>query len=385
MNNFHYNVPTEIFFGKGAIENLNQIAHYGKRVLLVCGKDSIKKMGLYDEVVRILEQLDMDFFELSGVDPNPRIESVRQGSVLCKKHGVDVVLAVGGGSVIDCAKVVAAAALYEGDAWELVLDPKMIVDALPVVSVLTLAATGSEMNGSAVITNFETREKIGAYSTLLKPKFSIMDPVYTFTVSRAMTAAGVADIMSHTLENYFTPVKGAYVQARFCESLLKTCIHYGPIVIEDLNNYEARANLMWAGTLAINGICSLGQQTGWSVHPLQHQLGAYYDITHGVGLAILTPPWMRYVLSDETVGKFVEFGVNVWGLNPDGDPYDIANRAIDKTEAFFMSLDLPMTLSEVGIDDQYLEEMAKNCEFRTLKGYVPLTYRDSMAIYEAVL
>ncbi|NMB29590.1 MAG: iron-containing alcohol dehydrogenase [Clostridiaceae bacterium] len=385
MKNFHYNVPTEIFFGKGAIANLSHIGRYGKRVLLVYGKDSIKKMGLYDKVVRILEQLDMDFFELSGVDPNPRIESVRQGSVLCKKHGVDVVLAVGGGSVIDCAKVIAAATVYEGDAWELVLDSSKIVDALPVVAILTLAATGSEMNGSAVITNVETREKIGTYSTLLKPKFSIMDPEHTFTVSRAMTAAGVADIMSHTFENYFTPVKGAYVQARICESLLKTCIHYGPIALDEPTNYEARANLMWAGTLAINGICSLGQQTGWSVHPLQHQLGAYYDITHGVGLAILTPPWMRYVLSDETVGKFVEYGVNVWGLDANGDPFDIANRAIDQTEAFFLSLGLPMTLSEVGIDSRYLEEMAKNCERRTLQGFVPLTYRDSMAIYKAVL
>lgn len=385
MKNFHYNVPTEIFFGKGAIANLSHIGRYGKRVLLVYGRDSIKRTGLYDEVVHMLERLGMAFFELSGVDPNPRIESVRQGSVLCKKHGVDVVLAVGGGSVIDCAKVIAAATVYEGDAWELVLDSSKIVDALPVVAILTLAATGSEMNGSAVITNVETREKIGTYSTFLKPKFSIMDPEHTFTVSRAMTAAGVADIMSHTFENYFTPVKGAYVQARICESLLKTCIHYGPIALEEPTNYEARANLMWAGTLAINGICSLGQQTGWSVHPLQHQLGAYYDITHGVGLAILTPPWMRYVLSDETVGKFVEYGVNVWGLDANGDPFDIANRAIDQTEAFFLSLGLPMTLSEVGIDSRYLEEMAKNCERRTLQGFVPLTYRDSMAIYKAVL
>jgi hypothetical protein len=385
MKNFHYNVPTEIFFGKGAIANLSHIGRYGKRVLLVYGRDSIKRTGLYDEVVHMLERLGMAFFELSGVDPNPRIESVRQGSVLCKKHGVDVVLAVGGGSVIDCAKVIAAATVYEGDAWELVLDSSKIVDALPVVAILTLAATGSEMNGSAVITNVETREKIGTYSTLLKPKFSIMDPEHTFTVSRAMTAAGVADIMSHTFENYFTPVKGAYVQARICESLLKTCIHYGPIAFKEPTNYEARANLMWAGTLAINGICSLGQQTGWSVHPLQHQLGAYYDITHGVGLAILTPPWMRYVLSDETVGKFVEYGVNVWGLDANGDPFDIANRAIDQTEAFFLSLGLPMTLSEVGIDSRHLEEMAKNCERRTLQGFVPLTYRDSMAIYKAVL
>ena len=203
MKNFHYNVPTEIFFGKGAIANLSHIGRYGKRVLLVYGRDSIKRTGLYDEVVHMLERLGMAFFELSGVDPNPRIESVRQGSVLCKKHGVDVVLAVGGGSVIDCAKVIAAATVYEGDAWELVLDSSKIVDALPVVAILTLAATGSEMNGSAVITNVETREKIGTYSTLLKPKFSIMDPEHTFTVSRAMTAAGVADIMSHTFENYF--------------------------------------------------------------------------------------------------------------------------------------------------------------------------------------
>lgn len=385
MNNFHYNVPTEIYFGRGAIENLKHIAKYGKRVLLVYGRDSIKKTGLYDEVVKILEQVNVAYEELSNVEPNPRIESVRQGSDLCKEHGIDVVLAVGGGSVIDCAKVIAAAAVYEGDPWELVLDSSKIVDALPVASILTLAATGSEMNGSAVISDLNLRRKIGTYSALLKPKFSIMDPSYTFTVSKGMTAAGVADIMSHTFENYFTPVQGAYVQARFCESLLKTCIHYGPIALEEPNNYEARANLMWAGSLAINGICSLGQQTPWTVHPLEHELSAYYDITHGVGLAILTPPWMRYVLSDSTVDKFVEYGVNVWGLDADGEPFDIANKAVDHTEAFFLSLGLPMKLSDVGIDSQYIEEMAKNCERRTLKGYVPLNYRDSMAIYEAAL
>ncbi len=385
MHNFHYNIPTEIFFGEGAIENLSHITRYGKRVLLVYGRDSIKRMGLYDEVVKILDRMDVVCVELSDVEPNPRIESVRKGASLCKEHDIDVVLAVGGGSAIDCAKVVAAASVYEGDAWDLVLDSSKIVDALPVVTVLTLAATGSEMNGSAVISDMGLRIKKGTASNYLKPKFSIMDPAYTFTVSKEMTAAGVADIMSHTLENYFTPVKGAYVQARICESLLKTCIHYGPIAIETPDNYEARANLMWAGSLAINGICSLGQETPWTVHSLEHELSAYYDITHGVGLAILTPPWMRYVLSGETVDKFIEYGMNVWDLDADGDRFDIANRAIDKTESFFLSLGLPMTLSDVGIDGTHLEEMAKNCERRTLKGYVPLTYRDSQAIFEAAL
>ncbi len=385
MKNFHYNVPTEIFFGKGAIKNLNNIAKYGKRILLVYGRDSIKKMGLYDEVVKILDQADTTYIELTNVEPNPRIESVREGVVLCREHDIDVVLAVGGGSVIDCAKVVAAGAVYDGDAWDLVLHPDKIVDALPVVTVLTLAATGSEMNGNAVISDLKTREKLGTGSDILKPKFSIMDPEHTFTVSKGMTAAGIADIMSHTFENYFTPVKGAYVQAWICESLLKACIYYGPLAIEEPDNYEARANLMWAGSLAINGICSLGQQTAWTVHPMEHELSAYYDITHGVGLAILTPPWMRYVLSDETVDKFVEYGVNVWGLDADGDPFDVANLAIDKTEAFLKSLGLPMKLSEVGIDRQYFEEMAKNCEERTQEGYVPLTYRDSIAIFEAAL
>lgn len=217
-----------------------------------------------------------------------------------------MVLAVGGGSAIDCAKVIAAGACYNGDAWDLVLDGEKIKSALPIYSVLTLAATGSEMDPFAVISDLSKNEKWGTSSQLLKPRMSILNPEYTFSVSQKQTGAGTADIMSHTLENYFTQVRGAYVQARMCEALLKTLIHYGPIALAQPDNYEARANLMWVSSLAINGLMNSGADVAWCVHPMEHELSAFYDITHGEGLAVLTPFWMDFALREETAWKFAE-------------------------------------------------------------------------------
>lgn len=383
MQNFYYSIPTKIYFGRGQIEQLRTISEIGTKALLVYGGGSIKKIGVYQKVIEILNEIGMKYIELSGVEPNPRIESVRQGVLLCKENNLDVILAVGGGSVIDCSKMIAAGAYYEGDAWDLVLDNSKIKKALPIAVVLTLAATGSEMDAGAVITNFAEKAKLAGAAECTKPTFSILDPVYTMSVSKRMTAAGVADIMSHLFENYFTNEKGAFVQARFCESLLKTCIKYGPIAYNEPDNYEARANLMWASSLAINGICQLGQSVGWTVHPIEHELSAYYDITHGEGLAILTPIWMKYVLSQKTVDKFAEYGINVWGISSDNDPFEIATSAISKTALFFKSLGLPETLRDVGIvEDINFEEMALHCESRTLLGYVPLTHEDTYNIYQ---
>lgn len=386
MRNFHYSIPTEIFFGKDQIEVLaEQIRNFGgSRVLLVYGGGSIKRIGLYDKVVDILQMNELTYFELGGVDPNPRIESVRQGIELCHENNLDFVLAVGGGSSIDCAKLIAAGFYYDSDPWDLMIRKAKCVKALPLASILTLAATGSEMDYFSVISNLESHQKIGLGEPILAPKFSILDP--TSSVSKKQTAAGTADIMSHTFENYFTAVKGAYLQSRLAEGILKSCIHYAPVALIDPDNYEARANLMWASSLAINGLLSYGKERNWSCHPMEHELSAYYDIIHGEGLAILTPYWMEYVLNDATVEQFEDYGINVWGINPDQDPFEIARQAIAKTKEFFISLGLPSTLKDVNIGEENLEIMAKAATKNgTIGEFRPLTSQDVYNIYKAAL
>lgn len=386
MQNFHYNIPTQIYFGKGQIENLGEnLKKISDKVLLVYGGGSIKKIGLYDKVCEQLKKAGIEWRELAGVEPNPRIESVRKGVEICRQHGLTAVLAVGGGSTIDCSKIIASGVCYEGDPWDQVLDQNKITKALPVAAVLTLAATGSEMDGFAVISDLTKNEKWGSGNDLTKPVFSILDPQYTYSVSAYQTAAGTADIMSHTFENYFNQEKGAYLQARFCEGILKTCIKYAPIALEDPKNYEARANLMWASSMAINGICSYGENTSWSIHPMEHELSAFYDITHGVGLAILTPNWMEYVLNEDTLWKFVEYGKNVWGIH-EGSDMEIAHAAIQKTREFFKSLNLPGSLHEIDIDESHFDVMAQKAADGGLKnGFVALDAEDVKKIYKMAL
>jgi alcohol dehydrogenase YqhD (iron-dependent ADH family) len=386
MNNFDFQLPTQIYFGKGQIERLgDSLLKYGQKVLLVYGGGSIKRTGLYDQIQTIFKQAGIKSFELAGVEPNPRIETVRKGVQLCRENDVDVVLAVGGGSSIDCAKVVSAGAKYSGDAWDLVRNGSLIKETLPLIVILTIAATGSEMDRFAVISDMSTNDKIGVFSSLFYPKVSILNPEYTFTVPKNQTAAGTADIMSHIMERYFHNVKGAYVQDRLSEGLLKTCIHYGPIAYNEPENYEARANLMWASSLAIDGVTWRGDDVANSAHPMEHQLSAYHDITHGVGLAIITPHWMRHILNDKTVDKFVDFGVNVWGIDPSLKPFEIANKAIDKLKEFFTSLDIPATLREVGVTDEHLEEMAEKASVGLENAFSPLTSQDILEIYKVSL
>jgi len=387
MTNFVYSIPTKIYFGKGQISNLGDaVAEYGSKVLLVYGGGSIKKMGLYATVIDILKEKSISVTELSGVEPNPKIQSVRAGVKLCRENNIEVVLAVGGGSSIDCAKVVAAGACYDGDAWDLVIHPEKIQKVLPVITVLTLSATGTEMDGFAVISDMGKNDKFGTASEEMKPKVSILDPEYTYSVSKKQTASGTADIMSHTLENYFTSVEGSFVQARFSESILKTCIKYGRIAMDEPHNYEARANLMWASSLAINGLLSYGSAVNWSVHPMEHELSAFYDITHGIGLAILTPNWMKHILSEKTVDKFVEYGVNVWGIDAKLDQFEIANQAIQNTREYFNELGIPSKLRSVGIDEENLEIMAKKSASMGLDhAFSPLYAEDVLAIYKASL
>ena len=386
MNNFVYQIPTEVFFGKGQIANLGRaVRQYSGKVLLVYGGGSIKRSGLYDEVQAVCKEYGITAVELAGVEPNPRIETVRAGVELCKKHNLDGILAVGGGSVIDCAKIISAGAKYDGDAWDLVLNGSLVKETLPLFTVVTIAATGSEMDRFAVISNMATNEKIGSFSPLYYPKVSILDPAYTFSVPKNQTAAGTADIMSHVIDRYFHNVPTAYLQDRLAEAILKTCIHYGPIAYAEPENYEARANLMWASSLAIDNITWRGSEVAPTLHPMEHELSAFYDITHGVGLAILTPHWMKYILSDSTVDKFAIYGINVWGIDAGQDRYDIARQAIDKTAAFYASMDIPATLREVGINDEKIGLMAEKGAKRLKTAYVPLTANDAAAIFRAAL
>ena len=385
MQNFNYSIPTKVYFGKGQIKKLAKISQFGNNVLMVYGGGSIKNNGVYDKAAAILRESGISFFELSGVDPNPRIETVALGAKICREKEIDAVLAIGGGSTIDCAKMIAAAAKYDGDPWDLVLDGQKIKEALPIACVLTLAATGSEMDGFAVISDMNKNDKLDTASQLIKPAFSILDPKFTYSVSKKQTAAGTADIMSHVFEVYFTREKDAYLQARMCEAVLKTCIKYGPVAMENPEDYEARANLMWASSLAINGLLSYGSDVQWCVHPMEHELSAFYDITHGDGLAILTPVWLDYVLSEDSLDKFVEFGINVWGIDAKEDPQRIAEKAIEQTRAFFDSLGLPKTLSEVGIGEENLAQMAEKLDGQLTDTYIPLTGKEVLEIYKNAL
>ncbi len=382
MLNFTYDIGTKVCFGKGQISHLPEaVKEHGTKVLFVYGGGSIKKNGIYDTVTTLFKKNNIEWVELSGVEPNPRHTTVNRGADICRKNGVDVVVAVGGGSTIDCAKAVAFAAFYDGDAWDIVSGKAVPTEFLPVIAVLTLSATGSEMDTFGVISNMDTNDKIGFGFPQSRPKVSILDPEYTYSVSRYQTASGTADIISHLLEIYFTVVTDAYMQDRVCEALLKTAIHYGKIAMEDPTNYEARANLMWTATWAINDMLAYGKRCAWTVHPMEHELSAYFDITHGVGLAILTPFWMEYVLSDATVHKFAEYAKNVFDIPKSEDKYAMAHAAIEATRKVFADLGLPSQLREVGVTKESLKTMADKLDLSN--AYVPLNSADILKIYEA--
>lgn len=385
MNNFDLYLNTHVFFGREATSNIPQnINCYGNRVLMVYGGGSIFKNGVYEEVTTILQNGGIEYIELGGIDPNPRIASVREGAKICKENNIDVVLAVGGGSTVDCAKAIAAAACYSGDAWDLVLDKSKVTKALPIFVVLTVAATGSEMDCGAVISNPETKDKYDFDSPWMRPSCAFMDPTHTFTVPKKQTAAGTVDIMSHVLEAYFSRAQG-FMQDRIAEALLKTCIVNGNIALDNPTDYDARANLMWASSWAINGLTSCGKGQAWSVHQIEHMLSGYYDITHGVGLAILTPVWMEYVLDESSVDKFAEYAKNVWDVD-DNDKWNAAREGIRKTREGFTSWGMPTKLSELDIDDRYFRDMAQKAAVRGLdSAYKPLFEEDIVNILKRSL
>lgn len=378
MQNFDYMTPTRLVFGENAVEKLPEVmAAIGKRVLLTYGGGSIKKIGLYDRVKELLK--DFEITELSGIQPNPKYNpSVLDGVRLCKENNIEVILSVGGGSVLDCSKAIAAGAKYDGDPWDLISYKVKAKAALPIVDILTLAATGSEYDCGGVISRTETNDKIGYMDPLLFPVCSFLDPRYTFTVSKKQTAAGCADAMNHIIEQYFCE-DSTLLNDGFCEAGLKSLMVNAKACLENPEDYRARAEMMFACTLGCNGIYALGNSpSGWPCHGIEHALSAYYDITHGEGLAIITPRWMRHILSERTLDRFVKYGINVFGINAALPKQEIAEKAIDATYAFFESINIPMHLREVGIDDSRIDEMAHHIAVNEglENAYAPLTERD---------
>ena len=389
MNSFIYDIPVKVYFGENQLSHLGEeLKKYGNRVLLTYGGGSIKRIGLYDNVIDELHKAGVEVFELSGIEPNPRIESVREGVKMCKEHNIDVLLAVGGGSTIDATKFMAAGACVEHDPWEFFgANAKPIERALPLVTILTLSATGSEMDSGGVISNLATQDKLGRLAQPLLPKVSFLDPTLTYSVSAYQTACGAADIMSHIMEVYFNMNKDLYMLDCFMEGMLKTVVRYAPIAIAEPENYEARANLMWTSSWAINGFINGGKKKAWSCHPMEHELSAVYDITHGLGLAILTPRWMEYCLDETNVEKYVSFGVNVFGIDANQEPMTIAKQSIQRlSDFFFKTLGLQSTFTEVGIKREDFKEMArKACRYGDIRGFKTLTPEDVERIYEMCL
>ena len=389
MNNFIYDIPVKVYFGEGQLSHLGEeLRKYGRRVLLTYGGGSIRRIGLYDRVIEELRNAEMEVFELSGIEPNPRIESVREGAQICKDNNIDVLLAVGGGSTIDATKFMAAGACVDHDPWEFFgAGAKPIERALPIVTILTLSATGSEMDSGGVISNLATQDKLGRMAPAMLPKVSFLDPTLTYSVSAYQTACGAADIMSHIMEVYFNMNKDLFMLDTFMEGMLKTVVKYAPIAIAEPENYEARANLMWCSSWAINGFINGGRKKAWSCHPMEHELSAVYDITHGLGLAMLTPRWMEYCLDERNVERDVSFGVNVVDIDKSLPKMDIARESIKHlAEFFFTTLGLQSTFTEVGIKREDFASMArKACRYGDIRGFKTLTPADVERIYEMCL
>jgi len=387
MKNFTFLNPTKLIFGRGEIQQLKtELPKYGKKVLLAYGGGSIKRNGLYDQVIALFKETGIEYAELSGIEPNPRITTVRRGIDICRTEHIDFILAVGGGSVIDCVKAIAAGAKYEGDPWDIVIKKAAVQDALPFGTVLTLAATGSEMNANSVITNWETKEKYGWSSPLVYPKFSILDPVNTFTVPKDQTVYGIVDMMSHVLEHYFHLETNTPLQDRLCESILQTVIETAPKLVNDLENYEYRETILYCGTMALNGMVSMGYSGDWATHNLEHAVSAVYDIPHGGGLAIIFPNWMKHNLSVQPA-RFKQLAVRVFGVDPAGKTDEEAGlEGIEKLRRFWNSIGAPSRLADYQIDDSKLDMLVdramKNGEFGNFK---KLNADDVEAIYRASL
>ena len=382
MKNFIYQNPTKLIFGKGQIERLSkELGRYGKRILWVYGGGTIKKTGIYEKILDNLH--DFEIFELSNVEPNPRVSSANNGIAIVKEHNIDVILAVGGGSVIDCSKLIAAAAYYEGDAWDVVIGKHKPTKALPFGTILTISATGSEMNMFSVITNENTQEKFDWASPLVYPKFSILDPSYTFTLPTKQTINGIVDSMSHLLEQYFNEVKNTPLQDAMIEGILREIMIAAKEVLQNPQSYPARETLMLGATLGLNGYMSWGYSGDWATHMIEHAISAVYDIAHAEGLAIIMPNWMTYVMPNH-VTRFAKFGRNVFNLS--GEDYKVAKESIKQLREFWSSIGAPTKLSNQNITNEHIKKMANHATINgTIGNLEKLDFNDVKKILEMSL
>ncbi len=360
---FCYYNPTKIYFGKEALGNLSgELANYGKNILLIYGKNSVKKSGLYDEVIKILKAADKNITELSGIKSNPSYSQLLKGASLVKENDVDLILAVGGGSVIDCAKGISVSAYCEGDPWQKYwVDFEPVTNKIvPVASILTMAGTGSEMNGGSVITNEEKMLKNGrVFPANVNPKFSILNPEYTFTVPKYQMASGIFDTMSHLMEQYFSGDDDNTTDY-VLEGVMRSLIVSAKTAMENPTDYEARSNIMWCATIGLNTITGLSKMQDWEVHMIEHQIGAYIDCAHGAGLAAVSVPYYKYIMNDG-IDKFVRFAKNVWDIDINGMTKEqAALKGLERLDEFISLLELPKTLKELGASEEMLPKIANS-------------------------
>lgn len=389
MDEFVFHNPTTIYFGKHYEAEVGRIAaQYGKRVLLHFGGGSAERTGLLPAIRKALTEAGISYFELGGVQPNPRLSLVYKGIELCRKNSIDLILAVGGGSAIDSAKAIAIGTVYEGDVWDFYTGKAFPTKALPVGTVLTIPAAGSEASPGSVITKEEGLLKRAVNADCIFPRFSILNPERAFTLPPAQIANGVTDIMCHLMERYFTNSKPVEFTDRLIEATLRTVIAAAPRVLANPTSYDDWAELMWAGTVAHNELLNTGRVGDWASHDIEHELSAIYDIAHGAGLAIVTPAWMKYTLKHD-VARFAQYAVRVWGVEDNYfDPERVAREGIARLEVFWRSIGQKVRLSEIGIDDSRIAEMARKCtdgDAHTVGHFVPLRSKDIEAIYRLAL
>jgi alcohol dehydrogenase YqhD (iron-dependent ADH family) len=364
MENFTYYNPTKIIFGKDAETNAGkEAAKHGKKVLVHhYGDEYVKRTGLLKRLFDSLRKEGLEVLELTGVKPNPRLSLVREGIGFARERGIDFILALGGGSVIDSSKAIAIGVPYKGDVWDFFSGKAEVKETLPVGVVLTIPAAGSESSGSSVITNEDGWYKRSIDGVdIVRPKFAIMNPELTFTLPAYQTASGACDIMSHVMERYFSVTSHVDLTDKLCEGILKTVIKNLPIVLKDPRDYHARAEIMWAGSVAHNDLVGTGRVPAWACHKIEHEIGGVYDVAHGAGLTAITPSWMRYVYK-ERLGMFIKYATRVWGVEYDFDePERTALEGISRLERFFKESGMPVTLRELGVKDDRFEELAAKC------------------------
>ena len=389
MRNFEYYSPTKIIFGKDTHKQVGEeVKKYANKILLHYGGGSVKKSGLYDQVVNSLNEAGVEFIELGGVQSNPKLGLVYKGIELCKENNIELILAVGGGSVIDSAKGIGMGVKYDGDVWDIYNSHKTIINepSLPIATILTIPAAGSETSPNTVLTNEKTLIKTGAMSKYVRPVFSIMNPELCYTLPKYQMACGVSDMLAHTMERYFTNTEAVDYSDRLLEASMKSIINMGPKLVDNMQDYDTWANIMWAASMVHNGILGMGREEDWASHDIEHQLSAVYNIAHGAGLSIIFPAWMKYVYK-QNINKFIQFAVRVWDVDLSYEnPEDIISECILRAESFYKKIGLPIRLSEIDIDGREFKAMAKRVtEFSTVGNFKKLEEEDIVEIYKLAL